>query len=463
MDSIIISPELPPNDVLLLRNLSEDIQRCQQNTGPSTKSSAKKSSGKTVNNESSASGQEATNGTIGNHVLASRDESDLTSMRAVNDPTHKDFEPSVFCTVDFRDLSSRLHPVIYKHILLPYVKWAQNVARHPSDVIMVTHLILYFTTSVPSAIWLYYHFTYIHGFIHFIMQVYYVGTYTLMMHQHIHGGGVLRKTSWVHLFDITFPYITDPLMGHTWNSYYYHHVKHHHVEGNGPNDLSSTIRYQRDNIWHFLHYVGRFYVLIWLDLPIYFLRNDRPTFALKTAFWELSNYAVILTLFIINSRPTTFVFLLPLMLLRAGLMIGNWGQHALVDADEPDSDYRSSITLIDVPSNRYCFNDGYHTSHHLNPRRHWREHPVHFLANKGTYSAEHALVFHNIDYLEITVRLLLRDYAHLARCLVPIGERQIRLTMEQRADMLRRCTRRFTEDEITEKFAVAAKEKAKVK
>ncbi|KAI0900179.1 hypothetical protein F4806DRAFT_493173 [Annulohypoxylon nitens] len=450
MDSIIINPELPPNDVLLLRNLSDDIQRCQQKPGSTTTNSSAKSSGRTVNNDNSASGQEATNGTVGNHVSASRDETDLTSMRAVNDPTNQSFEPTVFCTVDFRDLSSRLHPVIYKHILLP-------------DVVMVTHLILYFTTSIPSAIWLYYHFTYLHGFIHFIMQVYYVGTYTLMMHQHIHGGGVLRKTSWVHLFDTMFPYITDPLMGHTWNSYYYHHVKHHHVEGNGPNDLSSTIRYQRDNVWHFLHYVGRFYVLIWLDLPIYFIRNDRPTFALKTAFWELSNYAMILTLFIVNSRPTTFVFLLPLMLLRAGLMVGNWGQHALVDADEPDSDYRSSITLIDVPSNRYCFNDGYHTSHHLNPRRHWREHPVHFLANKLTYSAEHALVFHNIDYLEITFRLLIKDYAHLARCLVPIGEKQIKLTMDERADMLRRCTRRFSEAEIEEKFAVVGKVNGKTK
>jgi hypothetical protein len=29
-------------------------------------------------------------------------------------------------------------------------------------------------------------------------------------------------------------------------------------------------------------------------------------------------------------------------------MVGNWGQHAFVDNEEPDSDYRSSITLIDV-------------------------------------------------------------------------------------------------------------------
>ncbi|OTA59205.1 hypothetical protein K449DRAFT_385235 [Hypoxylon sp. EC38] len=462
MDSIIISPELPRNDVLLLQNLANDIQQCQQKPGSSSKGSAESSG--SIAKHDSAPGREVANGTIGHDDSSSgRDERDLTTMKALNDPTNQNFEPTVFCSVDLQDLSSRLHPLIYRHVLSPYVKWAQGIARHPSDVVMVTHLILYFTTSVPSALWLYYHFTYLHGIAHFIMQFYYLGTYTLMMHQHIHGGGVLRKQPLIHLFDITFPYITDPLMGHTWNTYYYHHVKHHHVEGNGPEDLSSTIRYQRDNVWHFLHYVGRFYFLIWLDLPLYFLRKDRPKFALKAAFWELFNYATLLTLFRLNSRPTFFVFLLPLMLLRAGLMVGNWGQHALVDADEPDSDYRSSITLIDVPSNRYCFNDGYHTSHHLNPRRHWRDHPVHFLANKKTYSSEHALVFHNIDYLEITIRLLLHHYEHLARCMVPIGERQIKMTIEQRAAMLRRCTRRFSEDEITEKFGTAVKAKPKVK
>jgi hypothetical protein len=153
----------------------------------------------------------------------------------------------------------------------------------------------------------------------------------------------------VSLFDNIFPYITDPLMGHTWNSYYYHHVKHHHVEGNGPEDLSSTIRYQRDDILHFLHYVGRFFFLVWFDLPLYFLRKGRTVNAAKTAFWELSNYAFLYTLYRLNSRAATFAFLLPLLIMRLGLMVGNWGQHAFVDADEPDSDFRSSVTLIDVP------------------------------------------------------------------------------------------------------------------
>jgi hypothetical protein len=107
-----------------------------------------------------------------------------------------------------------------------------------------------------------------------------------------------------------------------------------------------------------------------------------------------------------------------------------------------------------IQSNRYCYNDGYHTSHHLNPLRHWREHPVHFLQNKGLYSREDALVFYDIDYLMITVRLLMRDYEHLAHRLVPIGKQQIDMTMRERVNMLRARTRRFTEEDIRTKFCL---------
>jgi hypothetical protein len=180
------------------------------------------------------------------------------------------------------------------------------------------------------------------------MQSYYVGSYTLMMHQHIHMGGILGKRFW--LFDSLFPYITNPLMGHTWNSYYYHHVKHHHVEGNGPDDLSSTVRYQRDELSDFLCYVGRFLFLVWVELPSYFFRKGQFLQGLKAGFWEIGNYLFIYGMYrFVNARATLFVFFLPLFLLRLGLMIGNWGQHAFVDETDPNSDFRSSITLIDVP------------------------------------------------------------------------------------------------------------------
>lgn len=242
--------------------------------------------------------------------------------------------------------SFRLPPVLDTWLLRPYIRVARSVVRVQTDVVMLNHLLLYFATSVPSAALLFWRFSWPHALLHLVMQGSYMGTYTLMMHQHIHQRGILAKR--FSLLDTIFPYITDPLMGHTWNSYYYHHIKHHHVEGNGPDDLSSTIRYQRDDFSHFLHYVGRFFFLIWLDLPLYFARKKRMSLAMKAGFWEGASYATLYGLYRLNPRAALCVVLLPLFIMRIAMMAGNWGQHAFVDEDEPDSDYRSSITLIDV-------------------------------------------------------------------------------------------------------------------
>lgn len=336
-------------------------------------------------------------------------------------------------------------------MLGPYIRAARSIVRVETDVVMLTHLLLYFSTSVPSVIILFSNFTWAHGILHAVMQVTYMGAYTLMMHQHIHMRGIL--SSRFAAFDQLFPYVLDPLMGHTWNSYFYHHVKHHHVEGNGPDDLSSTLRYQRDNPLHFAHYVGRFFFLVWADLPCYFLRKGRINVGLKAGAWELGSYAAIYSLYRLNPKAATFALLVPLVLMRIGMMVGNWGQHAFVDRDEPDSDYRSSITLIDVQSNRHCYNDGYHTSHHLNPLRHWRDHPAAFMKGKQLYASQHALVFHNIDYIMITIRLLCKQYRVLAECMVPIGD-QISMTLDERAELLRSHTTQFTEEEIRRKFKV---------
>jgi hypothetical protein len=65
-------------------------------------------------------------------------------------------------------------------------------------------------------------------------------------------------------------------------------------------------------------------------------------------------------------------------------------------------------------------------------------------------------VFHNIDYIMLTVRILMKDYEHLAKCMVPIGKEQIAMSLEERAAHLKKCTQRFTEEEIEKKFAKSA-------
>ncbi|KAL9114188.1 MAG: hypothetical protein Q9187_007518, partial [Circinaria calcarea] len=158
-------------------------------------------------------------------------------------------DPSTFHQL----LNAKAAPLVQRldwYLLQPYIARASGIVRRPTDVVFLTHIILYLTTSVPSAIYLYHSFSWIHAVCHWLMQAWFCGPFTLMLHNHIHNNGILaKKYAW---FDKTFPYVLEPLMGHTWDSYYYHHVKHHHVESNGPDDLSSTIRYQRDELKDFL-------------------------------------------------------------------------------------------------------------------------------------------------------------------------------------------------------------------
>ncbi|KAI9829180.1 MAG: hypothetical protein M1826_005775 [Phylliscum demangeonii] len=215
-------------------------------------------------------------------------------------------------------------------------------------------------------------------------------------------------------------------MGHTWDSYYYHHVKHHHVENNGPDDLSSTIRYQRDELSYFLLYLARFLLLTWIELPFYFFRKRKLALAFHAFLMEILSDLVIVLLLRYHIRPAVFVLLLPLLQMRIAMMVGNWGQHALVDEVEPDSDFRSSITLIDVA----------------------REH---FLKSKHQYRTGRALVFRDIDSLMMTITLLRKDYARLASCLVPTGD-QVGMSRQEIMSMLKSKTRRFSEEEIQRKF-----------
>lgn len=70
-----------------------------------------------------------------------------------------------------------------------------------------------------------------------------------------------------------------------------------------------------------------------------------------------------------------------------------------------------------------------------------------FLKGRDRYAEERALVFRNVDYIFITVNLLRKNYLHLAKCLIPMGD-QVDMTMEERAEMLRGRTRRFSRSQV---------------
>lgn len=274
------------------------------------------------------------------------DQALAAKLAAQNNPEDGDFEPIVFTSIDYKDLRARISPFADAWILQPYIRFAQSIVRHKVDVVVITHILLYLTTLVPSAMVLYWHFTYLHAIFHVLICFLFTGPSATMFHHYTHQGGLLRKELWA--LDQAYGYLIAPLMGNTWNSFYYHH-KMHHIEDNGPGDLSSTLRYRRDSVLHFAHYYLRFSLCAWIELPIYYVRKGRYNVAVLGLCWEASTWLVygILGSFL-GWRPTLCVFILPLVVLRLGLMVANWGQHAFLDRNDPTSDYRSSVTLIDV-------------------------------------------------------------------------------------------------------------------
>jgi len=189
----------------------------------------------------------------------------------------------------------------------------------------------------------------------------------------------------------------------------------HHVEGNGPKDLSCTMYYQRDSWVDFLKYFGRFLFFVTFEIVVYFCGKAQYDYAALAVCGEVSYHFAGVSLLKYDMRVGMVLYLLPFLIARFGMMSGNWVQHAFVDQQHPDNDYMSSITCIDTPYNWLCFNDGYHTSHHLHPRRHWTEHPGHLVEREKDYHKNTAIVFKGLDYLQIWFYLMTQNYSKLAQ------------------------------------------------
>lgn len=232
-----------------------------------------------------------------------------------------------------------------------------------------------------------------------------------------------------------------------------HHVRHHHIENNGPKDLSSTIAYQRDSVVDFVKYFVRFFCLTWIELTLYFFTKKQYRSGLIFLCSEIFTVVIysFLTWYSSNGLGVFCVLYVPLLITRFGMMSGNWAQHAFVDPKDPKSDYRSSITCIENTYNALAFNDGYHTSHHLNSTRHWQDHPESFIGTMEKYKSHEAIVFKNIDFHEIWFRLMLKDYDTLAKCLVQLCSKDDPAYMETKAeviDYLKSRTRKMSSAEI---------------
>ncbi len=245
--------------------------------------------------------------------------------------------------------------------------------------------------------------------------------YILMLHNTSHR--TLFKPA-LRAMNHYIPWVLGPFFGESPETYYSHHVGMHHPENNLPDDLSSTMRFQRDRFDHFMRYFLRFFCLGIVEVSMYLGRKGRRQLMRRMLTGELLFLVSVALLSCVNWRATLMVFIVPFVTVRFLMMAGNWGQHAFIDPARPGNAYVNSLTCINSRYNQRCFNDGYHIGHHVKANRHWSEMPSDFEKNLATYASEGAIVFEGIDFFIVWLMLMLRRYDWLAARYVNLDERE---------------------------------------
>lgn len=252
------------------------------------------------------------------------------------------------------------------------------------------------------------------------LNITYKGPFGLMMHCTSHRPFFNSKYSALNHY---LPWFIGPFFGQTPETYYSHHIGMHHPENNMPEDESSTMKYQRDSLGGFMHYLGTFLFAGIYHLCSYFARKGRKRLLYRSVRGELLFIVMCIALCFVNWQATLVVFILPFFTFRVIAMTGNWAQHAFVDASDPENPYKNSITCINTKYNVKCWNDGYHISHHIKCGMHWTEHPGYFRETLPEYVANDAIVFDGIHFLHVFVYLMGGRYDLLAKHFVNIGNR----------------------------------------
>lgn len=302
-------------------------------------------------------------------------------------------------------------------------RWVASLLKDPRDTRLVYLLALWTVMFVPTPVyffgirdsalsWAWWEFAWIAA--HVGLCIHFSASYVAILHNHCHvalfkknGPAAILNSTWL-------TWLVGPLFGQSPDTYYCHHIKMHHVTGNNPDDLSCTTWYERDNAWHFAQYFFRFYFLIIIELPIWFAKRGQYNYAVRGIAGEAIYWTVVYMLSKIDGFAAFLFFAVPHTVMRIGMMSGNWGQHAFVDPQNPDDDYKNSLTVINVRYNWIAFNDGYHTSHHLNALRHWADHPKQFVDNVDSYASRKTIVFEGLDFHGVFFALMFKNYKLLA-------------------------------------------------
>ncbi len=320
-------------------------------------------------------------------------------------------------------------------------KFAMNFIIDERDLPFISLISKMLLTQIPFAFFLFYtdHISWWMPIVYLALCIgYFLGPFILMLHNTSHRPLFKSKYKFMNNF---IPWCIGIFYGESPETYYAHHLGMHHMENNMENDLSSTLKYDRDNVLHFHHYFFTFFFAGLIQLWNYFTKRQRFRIRNIMTFGEFSFLLLCAVTLYFNWQASLIVFVIPFIVARYGMMAGNWAQHSFVDAQDPENNYKNSITCINAAYNQKCFNDGYHIGHHLKDNRHWTDMPRDFRDNIDKYAANDAVVFRKLDFFVIWFLLMIKNYKALADNFVQLDSNKPR-TQEEIIAFLKTRTRR---------------------
>ncbi len=293
--------------------------------------------------------------------------------------------------------------------------------------------ILLFFPVFPGAWW-----WVVFGIWFFIGHIKLRGPFGLMLHNITHRRLFKKKYNWLNKYITWF---VCPFFGHTPETYFVHHVGMHHEENNMEDDASSTLPYRRDSLIDFLKYYLKFIFLGFMDTFMYLFNRKKKKYYMRLTYGEGAFFVFCIAMCFINLKAAIWVLIIPFLLSRLVMMLGNWTQHAFVDPVEPDNMYRNCYTCINTSYNKKCWNDGYHLMHHLRPGAHFSEMPALFIKEKNNLAREKSLVFDGIHYLHLFYYLMTKRYDKIANRLVNLNNSFT--SQEEAIQILKQRTAKF--------------------
>ena len=315
------------------------------------------------------------------------------------------------------DVSETTHANYASNYL--FAVWgAKTLVKNEKDLPLM-HMVLnnfIFTVIAVACVW--YSQSHVLG-LAYLLAAYLIffGRYMCLNHEYAHIQLFKNK----RLGDIVSIFVIGHSYGLPVGSYYIQHIIMHHKGSNVWGvDFSSTEKYNRESIMHFMHYWLRRYspVGFVFDAVRVCAKHNKYELAIMYGSCAICWFylAIHIVAFTRYWKAGLWTMLLPILCTSLFGAIGGWMQHFFLNPQKPRKWF--SYDLINSHANSNGFNQGFHNVHHTLGNLHWTELPSGFMTLLRDYDKDNVMIMQGVDNVQVVLLIFAKQYKVLARHLV---------------------------------------------